>query len=232
MKHGLRHDDAVGHLKHKLEIEIMAQNQNDYSDDDLDALPDSTFQQLQENAFESTQQAARGKPLTPPPAARPPKRTPAVLAQGLERFSVGGAYPSFMSQRASELAQLPSSDYGDLDDEMLDGEIYDTAEEPGANAIQASRAASLPAGGESPPRKQWPNQRYGTLPKHIHSNPPQAPAVAQMRNEFQGNHINPKIMEATTFDDDAVRPSRRPDIDALNAQILEVCSPRASSSIT
>ena len=210
----------------------MAQNQDDYSDDDLDALPDSTFQQLQENAFESTQQAARGKRLTLSPAARPPKRTPAVLAQGLERLSVGGAYPSFMSQRASELAQLPSSDYGDLDDEMLDGEIYDTAEEPGANAIQASRAASLPAGGESTQRKQWRNQRYGTLPKHIHSNPPQAPAVAQMRNEFQGNHTNSGNMEETAFDDAAVRPSRRPDIDALNAQILEVCSPRASSSIT
>ncbi|KAL8837256.1 MAG: hypothetical protein Q9176_005790 [Flavoplaca citrina] len=200
----------------------MAQNQDDYSDDDLDALPDSTFQQLQENAFESTQQAARGKRLTLSPAARPPKRTPAVLAQGLERLSVGGAYPSFMSQRASELAQLPSSDYGDLDDEMLDGEIYDTAEEPGANAIQASRVASLPAGGESTQRKQWRNQRYGTLPKHIHSNPPHAPAVAQMRNEFQGNHTNSGNMEETAFDDGAVRPSSRPDIAALNAQILEL----------
>ena len=208
----------------------MTQDQDDYSDDDLDALPDSTFQQLQENAFESTQQAAQGKPPTLPPATRPPKRTPAVLAQGLERLSVGGPFPSFMSQRDSELVQLPSSDYGDLDDEMLDGEIYDTAEEPGANAIQASRAASLPVGGESTQREQWRNQRYGTLPKHIHSNPPQAPALAQIRNEFQGNHIKLGDVQETTSDDDTLRPSRRPDIDALNAQILEVCSPRASSS--
>ncbi|KAI4286074.1 MAG: hypothetical protein L6R38_000191 [Xanthoria sp. 2 TBL-2021] len=204
----------------------MAQEHDDYSDDDLDALPDGTFQELQDNALESTQQAAREKPPTLPPLARPQKKTPAVLAQGLERFSVRGALPSFTSQRASDFPQLPSSDYGDLDDEMLDGQIYDTAEEPGANAIQASRAASLPVGGESTQREQWRTQRYRELPKHIQSNVSQAPGLAQMRNESQGNHMKLGDVQETTSDDDTDRPSRRPDIDALNAQILELRSER------
>lgn len=202
----------------------MAQEHDDYSDDDLDALPDSTFRELQHNALESTQQAARGKPPVLPATTRSLKKTPAALAQGLERLS------SFPSQRESDFPHLPSSDYGDLDDDMLDGEIYDTAQEPGANAIQASRAASLPVAGESTQREQWRAQRCGALPKHIQSTVPQAPGLAQMRLDMQGNHVKVGDVQQTTSDDDIDRPSRRPDVDALNAQILEVCCPRASSS--
>ncbi|KAL8651468.1 MAG: hypothetical protein Q9226_004694 [Calogaya cf. arnoldii] len=189
----------------------MAQEHEDYSDDDLDALPDGTFQELQEHALESTQQAARERPPTLPPQ----KRTPAAIAQGLERLSVRGPHPPFTSQRESNFPQLPSSDYGDLDDEMLDGEIYDTAEEPGANAIQASRAASLPVAAENTQREQWRAQRYGPLPKHMQSNVPQ-------RYESQGNHIKLGDVQETASDHDTVRHSIPPDIDALNAQILEL----------
>ncbi|KAL8853872.1 MAG: hypothetical protein Q9221_001343 [Calogaya cf. arnoldii] len=189
----------------------MAQEHEDYSDDDLDALPDGTFQELQEHALESTQQAARERPPTLPLQ----KRSPAVIAQGLEKLSVRGPLPPFTSQRESDFPQLPSSDYGDLDDEMLDGEIYDTAEEPGANAIQASRAASLPVAAESTQREQWRTQRYGPLPKHMQSNVPQ-------RYESQGNHMKLGDVQETASDHDTVRHSRPPDIDALNAQILEL----------
>ncbi|KAI4095786.1 MAG: hypothetical protein LQ339_007149 [Xanthoria mediterranea] len=198
----------------------MAQEHDDYSDDDLDALPDSTFRELQHNALESTQQAARGKPPVLPATTRSLKKTPAALAQGLERLS------SFPSQRESDFPHLPSSDYGDLDDDMLDGEIYDTAQEPGANAIQASRAASLPVAGESTQREQWRAQRCGALPKHIQSTVPQAPGLAQMRLDMQGNHVKVGDVQQTTSDDDIDRPSRRPDVDALNAQILELRSER------
>ena len=205
----------------------MAQEQEDYSDDDLDALPDGTFLELQENALLSTQQGAREKPFTLPPVARLQNKAPAVLAEGLKRLSVEGAFPSFALPGESDFQQPPSSDYGDLDDEMLDGEIYDTAEDPGANAIQASRAASLPQGGESKQRELWRIQRYGTLPQHIHSNVPQASERARIRNDSRNNHTKSRNVEATTSDEDMVRPSRRPDIDALNAQILEVRSLRA-----
>ncbi|CAL8575862.1 hypothetical protein XPA_001762 [Xanthoria parietina] len=204
----------------------MAQEHDDYSDDDLDALPDSTFRELQHNALESTQQAARGKPPVLAATASSLKKTPAVLAQGLERLSVGAAFPSFPSQRESDFPHLPSSDYGDLDDDMLDGEIYDTAQEPGANAIQASRAASLPVGGESTQREQWQAQRYGALPKHIQSTGPQAPGLAQMRLDMQGNHVKVGDVRKTASDDGIDRLSRRPDVDALNAQILELQSER------
>ncbi|KAL9000396.1 MAG: hypothetical protein Q9169_000913 [Polycauliona sp. 2 TL-2023] len=197
----------------------MAHEYDDYSDDDLDALPDGTFQELQERALESTQQAAKAKL---PPFVNPQRRPPAVLAQGLERFSVGGALPSSTSHRKSGFPHLPSSDYGDMDDEMLDGEIYDTAEEPGANAIQASRAASLPVAEEITQREQWPAQRYGTLPKHMHSNVPQAAGLAQIRSEPQGNHMKLGNIQETTSDDDVNGNSTRPDQDALHAQILEL----------
>ncbi|KAL8859293.1 MAG: hypothetical protein Q9178_004231 [Gyalolechia marmorata] len=202
----------------------MAQEQDDYSDDDLDALPDGTFLELQENALLPTQQAAREKPLTLPPVARPQNKAPSVLTEGLNRLSVGGAFPSFTLPQESDFPQPPSSDYGDLDDEMLDGEIYDTAEDPGANAIQASRAASLPQGGENKQRELWRIQRYGTLPQHVHSNVPQAPERPRIRNVSRSNHTESRNVEATTSDEDTVRPSKRPDIDALNAQILEVSS--------
>ncbi|KAL8672541.1 MAG: hypothetical protein Q9168_003008 [Polycauliona sp. 1 TL-2023] len=197
----------------------MAHEYDNYSDEDLDALPDGTFQELEEHAFESTQQAAREKL---PPVAHTQKRPPAVLAQGLERLSVGGAFPSFTSHRMADFPHLASSDYGDMDDDMLDGEIYDTAQEPGADAIQASRAASLPVVGEGTQREQWPAQRYGALPKHIHANLPQAPGLAQVRNRPQGNHIDLGNVRETTSDDDLPLPSIRPDQEALNAQILEL----------
>ena len=57
-------------------------------------------------------------------------------------------------------AHEPSSDYGDFDDEMLDGEIFDAAETPFAPAaIQPSENHSN--AGESTQREQWRQQRYG-----------------------------------------------------------------------
>ncbi|KAL8782948.1 MAG: hypothetical protein Q9213_005004 [Squamulea squamosa] len=200
----------------------MVQEQDDYSDDDLDALPDGTFLELQEHAVVSTQQAARPKSLALPSAARSQNRDPAIIAQGLERLSVGRAFQSSTSQRASKFPHPPSSDYGDLDDEMLDGEIYDTAEEPGVNKIQASRAVSVPLGSESTPREQWRTQRYGTVPQYIHPDVPQPPGGAQIRNRSRDNHTKLGNAQERTSDKDTVRLNRQPDIDVLNAQILEL----------
>ncbi|KAL8765242.1 MAG: hypothetical protein Q9209_007635 [Squamulea sp. 1 TL-2023] len=200
----------------------MAQEQDDYSDDDLDALPDRTFLELQEHALVTTQQAARRKPLALPSAAMSHQRDPAIIAQGLERLSVERPSPPFTSQRESDFPHPPSSDYGDLDDEMLDGEIYDNAEEPGANAIQASRAASVPLGAVSTQREQWRTQRYGTVPKHIHPDIPRPPVGAQSRNKSHGNHTKLGVVQERTSDEDTVRPSRELGIDVLNAQIMEL----------
>ena len=128
-----------------------------YSDDDLDALADDAFNELEEDAFRSTQQ-----PLPPVqsrlPAFRSPNRPDAAsLAGGFGRLAVGA---DVTHARQDQGFQLASSDYGDLDDEMLDGEIFDANEQPAlAAAVQQNQIKNqLP--GESTQREQWRKQRY------------------------------------------------------------------------
>lgn len=94
-----------------------------YSDDDLDALPLHALQELQQNAIRSTQRA--GEHGNESYSTRSTILRPTGLAVGL------GKYPS----NTDNYTHQPSSDYGDFDDgmldeEMLDGEIIDVAEQP------------------------------------------------------------------------------------------------------
>ncbi|KAL8688177.1 MAG: hypothetical protein Q9224_004949, partial [Gallowayella concinna] len=102
-----------------------------FSDDDLDALPDGTFREMQDKAIIFTQQAAKENHTSRPTAAKPQNKAPTVLAQGLEKLSVSKDAPFYALQAESDFPDQLSSDYGDMDDDMLDGEIYDTANEPG-----------------------------------------------------------------------------------------------------
>ncbi|KAL8811395.1 MAG: hypothetical protein Q9200_001829 [Gallowayella weberi] len=197
------------------------QHDDGFSDDDLDALPEGTFQQMQENAVIFTQQAAREKQTSLPAAARPQNKAPTVLAQGLERLSVSKDVPSYALQAESNFPNQPSSDYGDMDDDMLDGEIYDAADEPGVDAIQASRAASLPHA-ESTQREQWRDQRNAMPPKQLHSNTPQLPAEPQMRNARDGNLPKTEKLQESVDNGDTTHGGRQSDRDALEAQILEL----------
>lgn len=199
--------------------------QEGFSDDDLDALPDGAFQELQEHAIISTQQAARERRTLIPSASRPPNKIPALVAQSLGRLSVTKNVPVSPSQ-GGDFPNQPSSDYGDLDDDMLDGEIYDAAEEPGVNAIQVSRAASLPYG-EPTQREQWRNHTYGIPPRHLLSDNTQPPAKPQGCNESKGKYPSPGGSQEFVEDGDAAHPTRQPDVDSLNAQIEEVRSPRS-----
>ena len=54
----------------------------------------------------------------------------------------------------------PSSDYGDFDDEMLDGEIFDAAETPFVPAVIQPKEHRTNAG-KSTQREPWRQQRYG-----------------------------------------------------------------------
>lgn len=94
-----------------------------YSDDDLDALPVHALQELQQNAIISTQNASGHGNTSYSTRTSLPR--PIGLTVGL------GKYPS----NTDNYPPQPSSDYGDfddgmLDDEMLDGEIIDAAEQP------------------------------------------------------------------------------------------------------
>ena len=139
-------------------MEDRAVEDEGYSDDDLDALPDHTFHELQEKAFSSTQQPIARPQL---PALRQLARpdNPA-LAGGLSGLAVAGA--SVHAGNSHDF-QPPSSDYGDFDDEMLDGEIFDAAELPNLAAKYDTRAINERVG-ESTQREHWRQQRYGLPP--------------------------------------------------------------------
>ena len=129
-----------------------------YSDGDLDALPDNAFHELEETAFRSTQQPASAAPARLPLFKSPNRKATSALAGGLERLSVA---PETLHGQPSHGLQQQSSDYGDIDDDMLDGEIYDAAEQPDIVAVIQQNARFGDAPGESSQREQWRQQRYG-----------------------------------------------------------------------
>ena len=135
-------------------MEDQDAEEDPYSDDDLDALPDNAFHELEENAFKSTQQAANVAPHLPA-FKSPPRPNEVSLAGGFGRLSVAPE----VTIRRPQHGLPPSSDYGDFDDEMLDGEIFNAAEQPGpVAAIQhEERPWHI---GESTQRELWRQQRY------------------------------------------------------------------------
>ena len=133
-------------------MEDRAGEEDDYFDDDLDALPDLTFHELQKNAISSTQQ-----PSLSPQVQLPTIKQTTGLTSGLGRLSVAGSAIHTSDQAA---LQALSSDYGDFDDDMLDGEIFDAAEEPALAVRYKAVTRERESGGPSQ-REQWRLQRYG-----------------------------------------------------------------------
>ncbi len=122
---------------------------DDYSDDDLDALPDHAFHELQQDAILSTQQ--------PSLTELPTTEKPVGLTSDLGRLSANVPAGHAANQPA---LQAPSSDYGDFDEDMLDGEIFDAAEEPALAARYKASARGMEPG-EHFQREQWRLQRHG-----------------------------------------------------------------------
>ena len=125
---------------------------DDYFDDDLDALPHHAFHELQQNALQSTQQPSHSAQVQLPSTkhcvgfASGPRQIP---VKGLANHTAN--HPAF---------QPPSSDYGDFDEDMLDGEIFDAAEEPDL-AARYKDGARAKEHGQYSPKEQWRLQRYG-----------------------------------------------------------------------
>ncbi|KAL6719912.1 hypothetical protein ACLMJK_001833 [Lecanora helva] len=134
-------------------MEGLGAEDDGYSDEDLDDLPAHAFHELQENAFRSTQH----------PISRPQLPTLDEFAKvrtGFNDESHRDALNGTSKSRNDHHTLLqPSSDYGDFDDEMLDGEIIDAASQP----MLAARLENEPTNrqiGESTQREQWRQQRY------------------------------------------------------------------------
>ena len=125
-----------------------------YSDDDLDAI--------------LSQVPGRPDPNPQLPSYKSPHRPVGYqlnAAHASLPMPPGAALPGRQNG-----AHEPSSDYGDFDDEMLDGEIFDAAETPFVPAViqPKEHRSNL---GESTQREQWRQQRYG---KPIQDANPQA----------------------------------------------------------
>ena len=118
----------------------------EYSDDDLDALPAYTFEALQQRALESTQNTAGTLPIRNPSDSTRP----------------GDLYPHHSKLLHVQDHPPPehfSSDYGDLDEDDLDITTGDTVVE---RLYEPSRTTKVSANtGISTQRELWRQQRYG-----------------------------------------------------------------------
>ena len=203
-----------------------ADEDDDYSDDDLDALPDHTFHDLQQHAI-STQQ-----PSLSAQVQLPTVQHALGLANGLRRLSVEGS-AKVANQHA---IQAPSSDYGDFDEDMLDGEIFDAAEEPTLTARYEAKARAKEPG-EFSQREQWRLQRYGANQRHPKPAETQqlvgqqgaiaVPSfngndVGDPNDEFQGGEVTHFANE----DRAGPPPQEGVDVNALQAQVQKVGSRR------
>jgi hypothetical protein len=208
-------------------MEDQAVEDDGYADDDLDALPDYAFHELQEDAVRSTQQPSEKFPTSRPP----PRQHPSDLTGGLGRLSVGK--PSVNANDPDNF-QPPSSDYGEFDDEMLDGEIFDAAEQPALAAIFDVRATDQHPS-ESSQREQWRQQRYGAQPSEPRAPEPYAREKSAARVPFrnvavlQRNHNSVQGTDSVRSQsgDASVHPPPHgvADVEALQAQVQKVRLP-------
>lgn len=178
-----------------------------YSDDDLDALPVHALQELQQNAIRSTQKAGEHGNASYSTRGSIPR--PTGLAVGL------GKYPN----NTDNYTHQPSSDYGDFDDgmldeEMLDGEIIDAAE-------QSMAISALGRAGERMHKEQCRQERFC------------APQSFQRSGRKQEGYLRENVAnldqgsDTMSLEDDHSRIAAKkvpdsPTVDHLRAQIEEV----------
>ena len=144
-----------------------------YSDDDLDALPVHAFHELQQDAIRSTQQPRAFQHHQAPSVKQP--------AQAATFGSIGAFDRLSVDDYGANTQQQPSSDYGDFDDEMLDGEIFDTAAEQ-PNLLQSQLDYITPAR-ERAPGAPWKQPHHETSPPSRPYHPQQA-ITGQMINSI------------------------------------------------
>lgn len=198
-----------------------------YSDDDLDALPSHDFLELQHQAIQSTQQQpvhVNTIPSNTTFEALPPPRN--------LRPEHGSLYANtnvLTHMQTSNSFQQPSSDYGDIDDEILDGEILDIPER--ALTYTAKDLALQHGAGEAAQRQSGGQQRYAVPPQLHHSSQFQTSVrvvPSRLAIEDSGYYAAPDVDE-TMLDAPAdeeqyqLRPALQTDgKDGLEAKVEEV----------
>lgn len=196
-------------------MDDQAVEDDGYSDDDLDALPVNAFNELQEDAVRFTQQpAAKPRPIVPTTE----RSIPANITGGFGRLSVGPDVAAYHKG-----PQEPSSDYGDFDDEMLDGEIFDGANQ----STTYERARSAVPMGESTQREQWRQQRYGAPLTNPNYQVQQQPVPSQLSANHPARSILPNAGKAVP--PVPLEPPTSPvstDVASLQAQVAKLLHER------
>ena len=200
-------------------MDDVQEEDDGYSDDDLDALPADAFHELQENAIRSTQQPNTHGKKHASAFHQPFPRTLVNLGGELGGSISGG----FVTQQARAPAHIdpPSSDYGDFDDEMLDGEIYDATEQPAVSVLHSNTVLGRVAG-DSTQREEWRQKRYGGPPQSLGDVGEQR-AHKALGNVNGHNYIGDIKATYNGHPHDVSGSSQdRDDLESLQAQIQEV----------
>lgn len=184
-----------------------------YSDDDLDALPVHDFHELQQDAIRSTQQ----------PRVLEQGQRPYVSHESVVNNRPRGSGKSSVNANGNSYSHQPSSDYGDFDDEMLDGEIFDAADQP---SILPHGRDTLVLDDEEP----WMQDGHGELVANARLQSVHRTPVGQSRTQAQAFEYNGGQAHLAAVV--APKQSYRPDIparlssdaQALQAKIDEVGS--------
>lgn len=211
-------------------MEDLAAEDDGYSDDDLDALPDQAFHEIQQNAIQSTLQPNRTAQAQLPTLAQPSRHEAAALSAPLGRLNVGASSSHNAHQHA---LHAPSSDYGDFDDEMLDGEILDAAEQPAFAAHYEARNAH-PKHEESIPNEHYRPYDYGPAPPYY--KPPETQRYVNLSAAASTPMISRDASRFHTANDEIGVPAQianqnasappvqsTADVATLQDQVLKVC---------
>jgi len=209
-------------------MEVTGDGDSDgYLDDDLDALISEDFLELQRRAFQSTQYQRQppneGVHSLPSTASVPlrPKVLPAV-------GNLSG------QPQADSFTDNPSSDYGDLDDEVLDAGLIDSPQ----NLLAGKPSTNLISGvaGVSTQREQGRQQRF-SVPRQLQGNilrPLEypirpSPSIAHHGQNYKSFGEEDEILDNVSVEPEAAAyaDGQGFDLRALEAKVADVRSTSA-----
>jgi len=206
-------------------MDIIGDGESDgYLDDDLDALISEDFLELQQGAIRSTQQQRQH------PDDQHIHSLPSSASVPLRPRTLHAVGNTSVQPQAESFTDHPSSDYGDLDDEVLDAGLIDSPK----NLRAGNQTKNVVPGvaGVNTQRVQWGQQGF-YVPRQLQANssrPPSpqvkpGPSIAHQ----VGNHGKSFEVEDDMFDNGFVEQApaayiggHGSELKALEAKVAEV----------
>ena len=203
-------------------MDVIGDGESDgYLDDDLDALISEDFLELQQRAIQSTQQQRQQS------IAQDIHSLPSTATVTLRKRTPHAAGKTSGQPQAESFISNPSSDYGDLDDEVLDAGLIDSPRNLLAGKATNNFIPGVAGVGAQP--EQWRQQPFsvaqqlrGAGPRTLdYQGRPNSNPARQTRN-----HGESFGEEDDMLDNDMVEaaPAHRhgSELQALEAKVAEV----------